>query len=160
MNARLLIPTLLLLCSAVVAEDSSHAPEKRVEPFYLITDYLPPAVYSGDPMTCCFRVENNTADAANMELIVSVQDEAGKEIKTSAEAVAAGAKSTQPVQTDLASDIGAAVEFTLRMKGKTEVIARAAIKIVRDNDAWPKTALRNGRLETPDKGQVIVPVVR
>ena len=54
-----------LAFSILAADTQPAASSARTDkkPFYLITDYLPQAIYAGDTLTACFRVENTPVRA-------------------------------------------------------------------------------------------------
>jgi hypothetical protein len=154
-----------LLPSSAFAEARSdpqppaQAPEPPPKkPFYLITDYLPPAIYDGDEITACFRVENTTGADADLELLVLIKDSDGRELSRKSLPVKATARQFATCQTALDSRAGASLSFTLNKSGNE--VASAKAMLIRDETPWPQTRVRLGRLETDPSGEAIIPVVR
>jgi hypothetical protein len=137
---------------AALAAGAEETPPKQ--DFYLIIDYLPLAVYEGDAISACFRVENTTSAAADVEVVASITDEAGKEIWRKAEKLSAPSKGFSQCQFNLDSAAGTAVSFTLSAN------AQVRLRLVRDENRWPDAQIKDGRLATEDKGELILPVVR
>jgi hypothetical protein len=155
-------PGFLLLLAAAIAPSvmsgESQPPAQKKAPFYLIADYLSPAVYEGDSLTACFRIENTTGIDSILSLAVVVLDEAGKELSRKAESIKATAKEFASCQRDVGTSQGAKVRYVL-LDG-SETVATLTARLVRDADPWPATLVRNARLETAQGGEVVVPVVR
>ena len=150
----------ILLVGAYGAEQpQTSSPSAPPREFFLIADYLPPATYLGDPITCCFRVENATGSVVELELSYSIFDRTGAQVKSAAEAIKVQPKSDAPAQFDLPSEAGASVVFTLKKKDGTEALAAQKVCLLREEDAWPRTRAKNARLETTD-GEALIPIVR
>ncbi|HYF50832.1 MAG TPA: hypothetical protein VEJ63_15565 [Planctomycetota bacterium] len=163
MNRTFLIGSCLaafLAFAARSADTPQQSSQSTAPPYFLIVDYIPPASYAGDPIACCFRIENATATEAEMELSVSVQDASGKELKAKTDNIKVPAKSDRPLQMDLESETGAKFVFSLKCKGAAEVHATTVARLIREDDAWPATTVRNGRLESGEAREIIVPVIR
>src|SRR5882724_6140306 len=79
--------------TAPPAPQSAPAPQSGTattkEPFYLITDYLPQAIYDADSVTGCFRVENTTGKEDSLDLAIKVTDDAGGTVEDVTKAVLA-----------------------------------------------------------------------
>ena len=148
------------LCRAEEPSTPNSGPQSQPapkDPFYLITDYLPLAIYDADSVTGCFRVENTTGKEATLDLVVKTEDASGKTLEEITKPVAAPISGFGQCQYTQEARTPAAVVFTLR-KG-AEKIGEARVRLVRDADAWPETKIVNGRLVAKDNGDVVVPVI-
>src|SRR5438034_8240033 len=117
------IPTLVILLAAASfacakaeekppANDTAKTPAKL--PFYLITDYLPLAIYDGDGVTGCFRVENTTGTEAKLELALTGLDAAGGTVRQVAKPVIAPVSGFASCQDSQDSHGVSSVRFTLK----------------------------------------------
>jgi hypothetical protein len=143
------------------AEDAPTAAETPTPPsFNRIVEYTPTAVYVGDSITCCFRVENATTATAELELLTQTFDADGKELRSQLKNLNLAAQKTKSIQIDLDSESGKKILFTLRRKNETEMIEQTRMCLVRDNEVWPDTAVRNTRMETHRDAEIIVLLVK
>ena len=136
---------------------SAPAKETTKEPFYLITDYLPQAIYDADSVTGCFRVENTTGKDDTLDLTIKVTDDAGgtaDEVTKPLLAPVSGFGQCQHTQ-----DIRKAASIRFVLKKGTAKYGEVNVRLIRDGMAWPETKIVNGRLVAKDNGDVIVPVV-
>src|SRR5262249_42317029 len=79
---RIPMPRLILLFTCVAtALTAAETPPPRADSF-LIVDYLPPAVYEGDGLSACFRVENASGRSATYAMTAIALDAAGKEVQS------------------------------------------------------------------------------
>jgi hypothetical protein len=158
-----LIPLLLVLATAAVhAEEqsppsASPAKEAPKEPFYLITDYLPQAIYDADSVTGCFRVENTTGKEDNLELAIKVSDASGAVVEELNKPIVAPNSGFGQCQYTQDIRKAASVHFTLK-KGATKY-GEVNVRLIRDDVPWPDTKIVNGRVVATDNGDVVVPVV-
>ena len=149
----------LLLCCVACGEESTapSAPPAPRPAFFLITDYLPIAIYDGDALSACFRIENTTDKEAALEMAVTACDDAGVEISRRVEKVKAPARGFGSFEHTLESRRAGVVKFLLQ--DATGPLAQCAMRVLREHKTWPETRVRNGRLETAE-GEILLPVVR
>lgn len=147
-----------LLMGASTAADS--APSKLAETVnaYLILDYLPPAIYEGDALSVCFRVESAGLSSAALELRGRAFDAAGKELKTIS-------KKVQPAPGEFASatldfETETAARITVELLEGTVATAAFAAVLQREDAPWPETRAAQGRLVLASNGDTLVPLVR
>lgn len=153
---------LAMIAVSAYAEETPSTPqasakEAAKEPFYLITDYLPQAIYDADSVTGCFRVENTTGKEENVDIAVKVTDESGGTVDENTKSLVA--PTTGFGQCQHTQDIrkAAGIHYTL-LKG-SQKYGYVNVRLVRDDARWPDTKIVNGRLVAADNGDVIVPVV-
>lgn len=142
----------------VRAEEKPAVAAAAKPSFYLITDYLPAAVYDGDSLTACFRVENMTGAETTLEFQQNALDENGKVLHEQTESVKIPATGFAQIQKTQDSNHCGKIQYTLR-KGQ-EAVASAAVRLLRTESAWPAAKFRDGRLEATDNGDVLVALVR
>ena len=154
----------LCLCFLRIAhaEDSiviapSTQPASRKLPFYLITDYLPPALYDGDALTACFRVENTTSAAASIEMTQSAFDEAGKAQAEQHETLLVPAAGFAQCQRTQQSSHCGKVQFSIR--NGQQSLASVGVRLLRAGEVWPATKVKDGRLYVSESDDVLVPLV-
>jgi hypothetical protein len=126
-------------------------------PLYFIIDYLPVAIYDRDGITGCFRVENSSGAEAKLDFVFTSFNEAGETLKENTQAVTAAPNGFTAFQGTLDSRMAARVTFSLR-NGK-DVLGSVALRLVRDEAAWPATVIRGGRIELAEGGDVLLPAV-
>ena len=140
--------------SIVIAPTGANTQKKSL---YLITDYLPAAIYEGDALTACFRVENTENADTSVEIIATTYDATDKSLAERKESVKGPAHSFAQCQISVDSKAGTHIRFVMKREQKVE--GQTAIRMLRDDEVWPLVSNRNGHLETVD-GQVLIPVVR
>jgi hypothetical protein len=166
-----------LAASPLAADDYPPGPMATGEaeplppkPFYLITDYLPVAIYQRDNVVGSFRVENTTGAAARLELVATAYDVSGNVVNEQTKGLAAPSSGFGQVQASQDSVGVAKVRFALREVGRPagspgEPAARptladsVTVRLLRDEDTWPQTEFRAGRLVVADTKELLVPVV-
>ena len=146
----------LVPCVLGKASETEY-PTPSKPPFYLITDYLPVAIYERDSVVGCFRVENTTGAEARLELVSTAYDEKGQTISERAQAFTAPATGFGQVQGTQGSGGCAKITFLVR-KGQ-EAVGAVTVRLLREADAWPPSLVRAGRLMTADGSEVIIPMV-
>jgi hypothetical protein len=124
----------------------------------LVTDHLPAALYEGEPLTACFRVENAAEKEARVEVRAEVLDARGEVLRRKSTAVAAVPKALTACRQDCDPSGGAAVRFVLA--GPEGELSGPALRLQRDENRWPKTAVRGGRLVEAESNEVLVVVTR
>jgi len=141
-----------LLASTIFAGDQ---PAKQ--PFYFITDYLPPAIYENDGVTGCFRAENTTAAAAKLSFSATAQDENGKTAQEYMRALESPAGAFASCQHTLDSRDVERIQFALK-NGSVELGA-VNVRILHAGRPWPPTVFRQGRLYAAEGGDALLPCV-
>jgi hypothetical protein len=160
-----LFKTVLVLIAATAcahAEDKPLSSDTKADtvktpaklPFYLITDYLPLAIYDGDGVTGCFRVENTTGAEAKLELSLTALDEKGATLRQNAKQVTAPVSGFASCQDSQDSHSVTSVRFTL--KKDAEKLGEAMVRLIRESDPWPVTKVANGRLVVAESGEILV----
>lgn len=119
-------------------------PPAEKKPFYLIVDYLPPALYAGEPLTACLRVENTTGTAADVTVRAEIFDAEGKSLKVSEEKLEARPNAFADYRKDL--DLRDAARVVLTLKTPQGDVAGPIVRLVRDADPWPEAEVKDGRL--------------
>jgi hypothetical protein len=119
-------------------------PPAEKKPFYLIVDYLPPALYSGEPLTACLRVENTTAAAADVTVRAEIFDAEGKSLKVSEEKLEAKPNAFADYRKDL--DLRDAARVAFALKTPQGDVTGPIVRLVRDADPWPDAEVKDGRL--------------
>ena len=162
MTAMRTLPLIMLLASTIVCaeEQAPPAPQSAPapkEPFYLITDYLPQAIYDVDSVTGCFRVENTTGKEDNLELAVKVSDAGGAAVEEQSKPLVAPTSGFGQCQHTQDIRQAATIRFTLK-KG-AQKFGDVNVRLIRDDVPWPDTKIVNGRVVAVDNGDVVVPVV-
>ena len=158
----------VVLTSQFVAAEQTHPPATETasqpstathkELFFLITDYLPRALYEGEALTACFRVENTTASDAEVTLRAEHFDPAGKKLYARQTPCCAKAHGYSEIRMPLTTADTARVTFTLvTAHGETN---GPAVLIFRNQQPWPVTEVRGGRLVEKDTGAVLLPVAQ
>ena len=154
------LSVIVCFAAAAIGEESAtpktSAPKKQS--IYLITDYLPSAIYDGDSITACFRVENTTGAEVALDFQVAVSDETGKSGSDQTENIKAPTTGFAQIQKTLSSTHCSKLQFTL--KQGAEVAGLVTLRLVRAEDPWPAGRFRDGRLETKDNGEIVVAVVK
>ncbi|MBI3832249.1 MAG: hypothetical protein HY291_22190 [Planctomycetes bacterium] len=141
---------------------STQPPPTEKKPFYLIVDYLPPALYAGEALTACLRVENTTGAAADVTVRAEIFDAAGKSLRVAEEKLAATPNAFAEYRKDL--DLHDAARATFTLKTPQGDVAGPVVRLVRDADPWPDAEVKDGRLVVREAGTearptVLVPVV-
>jgi len=139
---------MLLPPAARAVESTPPAPLPATQPFQLITDYLSPCLYAGEPFTACLRVENTTNAAAEAVLTVQCFDATGKSLGSTDEKLPVKAGGTADFKRELSSKDVAHVVFKLQPPAGP--VQSAEARFVRETDAWPVTELRNGWLRASE----------
>ncbi|MCW8132974.1 MAG: hypothetical protein KIS92_21685 [Planctomycetota bacterium] len=134
---------------------SEGAGDAGRKPFYLIVDYLPAALYTGERFTACLRAENATSAAAEVTVRAETFDATGKRIAANDEKLAAPAGGFGEYKKEFDLKGVARLAFTL-VTPQGEVPG-PAVALVREADPWPAAALVEGRLT--DKNAVQIPIV-
>ena len=127
---------------------------------YLITDYLPPAIYEGDGLSACFRIENTAPVKSSFEVTAKTSDAAGAELKTVVEKVSVAPGAFGSVKFEFDTKRVARIHFELKSAGESTVIAGENVALLRDDDAWPATKISNGRIVLAEGGDAAIPVVQ
>src|ERR1041384_2374531 len=156
----LLIFSILAFAFGVAAEEKPPSDPVKTpakQPFYLITAYLPLAIYDGDGVTGCFRVENTTGTEAKLELNLTALDATGTAVRNESKPVTAPVSGFASAQDSQDSHGVTTVRFTLKKDG--EKIGDAAVRLIRETDPWPATKVSNGRLIMAESGEILVPAV-
>ena len=178
-----------LAASPLAADDYPPGPMATGEaeplppkPFYLITDYLPVAIYQRDNVVGSFRVENTTGAAARLELVATAYDVSGNVVNEQTKGLAAPSSGFGQVQASQDSVGVAKVRFALRLAGSAAssgdmtrfpavrgigIVSpelppfadSVTVRLLRDEDTWPQTEFRAGRLVVADTKELLVPVV-
>ena len=151
----LLLP--LLMGASAAAESASSKLAETVDA-YLILDYLPPAIYEGDALSACFRIESAGPAKAAFELRGRVFDDAGKELKTFS-------KKVQPAPGEFASatldfETQGAARITVELFDGALATGAFAAVFQREDAPWPETRVTQGRLVLASNGDTLVPLVR
>jgi hypothetical protein len=127
---------------------------------FLITDYLPSAIYDGDGLTACFRVENTEAVVAEYELNSRLYNASGVELKLQPQKISAAPNSFASATVDIDANRVARVRFELKRSGESEPLAQGGAVLLRDSDPWPHTKILKGRIAVADSGDALVFVVQ
>ncbi|MGD0093717.1 MAG: hypothetical protein ABSE73_27725 [Planctomycetota bacterium] len=142
---------------------ADEAPPPHAKPLYLITDYLPVAIYERDNVVGSFRIENTTGAEARLDLTTTACDAAGKVVHEQVQTLAAPPSGFGQAQASQDSVGVARVKFVLHAHGPEaqapSEVAAVAVRLVRDEDPWPVTEIRAGRLVDAETKEVLVPVV-
>ncbi|MCY3021292.1 MAG: hypothetical protein NTW87_19940, partial [Planctomycetota bacterium] len=122
-----------LTCALAAAGDYPPlgAPKPPKAAFYLITDYLPVAIYDRDSIAGSFRIENTTGTEAKLEFVVTAWDGAGKVIAERTETVAAPPSGFGQCQGTQEAGECAKIEFAVR-KGQ-EKVGAVTLRQLRDD---------------------------
>ncbi len=156
-------PSFLLACS-VLSVLAAHICGEEGEPsapkpdFFLITDYLPPAIYDGDALTACFRIESTRDAETRLELVTTLFDDAGKVVSEQSEKIGAAPKAFTPCDRSVDSRRAQGARFVLMEKDVA--LASVSVRLLREHKPWPKTVVRNGRIENAENAEIVVPLVR
>lgn len=129
-------------------------------PAFLITDYLPPAIYEGDGLTACFRIENTASVKSSFEITAKTSDAAGVELKSTVEKVSVAPGAFGAVKFEFETKRVARMHFELKSAGETTVLGIENVALLRDEDAWPVTQILNGRIVLAEGGDAAIPVVQ
>lgn len=158
---RVIWAVLLAAASVSAAEDSARPAATPASvtkgPLYFIIDYLPVAIYDRDGITGCFRVENTSATEAKLDFVFTSFNDAGETLKENTQAVTATPNGFTSFQGVIDSRLAARATFSLR-QGK-DVLGSVALRLIRDEAAWPATVIRGGRIELAEGGDVLLPAV-
>lgn len=130
---------------------------KKAEPYYLIVDYLPAALYESDGLTACLRVENRTKAEAELEIAVAAYGEGNKVRYTGKEKLRVAAGKFGDFQRDNETKDVRRIVFALKQRGADAALATFTARLLRAGEAWPQTRVESGRL-LDDGGAVLVPV--
>lgn len=162
MRAILLALPMLTASFGAVAEEGSKPPEGEAPgpvrtAEYLLVDHLSAALYEGEPMTACLRVENTTSgeESVVVKAVAYGPDEAVVKEDQRKVTVPAGGQAACRFDLDLRGV--RAVRFSA-IAGSGE-LPGPAVRILRDDDPWPGTSAVDGRLTDDGSGQVLLPVV-
>lgn len=146
--------------SFAVCGAESAAPIGAHSTVYLITDYLPPAIYEGDGLTACFRIENTASVKSAFEVTAKASDAAGAELKAVVEKVIVAPGAFGTVKFEFETKRVARIHFELKSAGEPSVIAVENVALLRDEDRWPATQILNGRIVLAEGGDAAIPVVQ
>ncbi|MEI6234537.1 MAG: hypothetical protein WCT04_15900 [Planctomycetota bacterium] len=149
---------LLLVTFAAFAAESEPAIGPRASTFF-ITDYLPSAIYEGDTLSACFRVENVQSTKSTSIVSATSFDSTGAELKILDEKLGVASGAFAPVKFEFNAKRVARIRFDLKSIGEPSALASVAVILVRDTDAWPATRIINGRFVTVDSSSIVIPVV-
>lgn len=130
---------------------------EKTEPYYLIVDYLPAALYESDGLTACLRVENRTKAEAELEIAVTACGEGNKVRYTGKEKLRVAGGKFGDFQRDNDTKDVRRIVFTLRQRGAEPVLGSVTARLLRSDEPWPRTRVESGRLLDAD-GAVLVPV--
>ncbi len=150
---------LCALCFALIGEEAATTPGARAT-VYLITDYIPPAIYEGDGLSACFRIENTAPVKSSFEVTAKTSDSAGVELKSVVEKVSVAPGAFGSVKFEFETKRVARIHFELKSAGESTVIAGENVALLRDDDAWPATKISNGRIVLAEGGDAAIPVVQ
>ena len=131
------------------------APEVQKR-FYVLVDYLPAALYEGEPLTACLRIENTTSKDAEVAVLAESLDRNQKVVRSSVEKILVKTCAFGSYQKDLALREVASVRFTLQTPQGDQ--AGPVVRLLQEQDPWPGFVVRNGRLTAAAGGAVLVPV--
>jgi hypothetical protein len=151
------VALLALALSAFCEESAGIAPTAAA---FFVVDYLPPAIYEGDALAACFRIENASLGKASFDVTASAVDSELKEIKALTEKVTLAPGAFAPVKFEFDSKRVARITFILKFSGDPKVIADAHLNFLRDHEPWAETSVENGRLMLADGRGVVIPVVQ
>ncbi len=154
---------LLWICSVTCAAWSAEevaATNGAGASAFLIVDYIPPAIYEGDGLSVCLRIENVFAANNAFEVSAKAFTAAGEKAKDTSENATLKRGAFGAVKLEFDARRVAKIELELRHAGQPSALGAQAIVLVRDDDVWPKTKFVNGRLVHADSGAIVLPVVQ
>ena len=125
---------------------------------FLITDYLPPAIYEGDSISANFRIENAYSNKREFEITAKASDDTGAELKSLIQKVSVAPKTVEALKFEFESKRVARIRFEMKESNSAAPLADLALILIRDVDAWPTSQVTNGRLMNAD-GAIMIPVV-
>jgi len=155
-SPRVLLAGVILLRASAGESTEYPAPSKQPV-LYVITDYLPYAVYDRDNIVGCFRVENTTKTEAKLELVATAYDDKGQVVKQQTQALTAPAGGFGQAQGSQEAPGCTTIQFAIR-KG-ADTVGSTTVRLLRQDEAWPATQIRGGRLAIAATGEVLIPVV-
>jgi hypothetical protein len=134
-----------LICALACAENTSKpAAAVKAQPFHLIADYLPAAIYEDDAFSASFRIENTTSRLAELDSSLSIRDKTGKELSRENGKLSVPANGFASWRPNCVPGAGQMLIFELR-DGENAVGSLRA-RLVRENDPLPPTRILDGRL--------------
>lgn len=154
--AHICVGLLALAFSAFCAESASNGTPAA----FFVVDYLPPALYEGDALAACFRIENSDSKKVSFDVTARAVDAEKKEIKVLTEKVDAAPHAFAPAKFEFDSKRVASITFTLTIAGDTKALAEHAVALLRDEDPWTATSVENSRLVLAEGRCVAIPVVQ
>jgi hypothetical protein len=141
------------------AEAKAEAEEKAGAraSLYLLVDHLSPALYEGEPLTACLRVENTTEKEADVEVRMEVLGAGAKVLKEDSRKVKVAVRGQASCRFDVNLSEVQAVRFSMRASdGETK---GPCVSVLRSGDPWPGTKVEDGLLTDAASRQVLLPVV-
>jgi len=140
-------------------EDPGRAnPSGGQDGLALMVDYLPQALFEGEPLTLCLRGENTNDQAAAAEVSFSVIGADGKALREGAENLALAGQGFAPWRKDFELAGVRNLRASLKRDGKEYAALR--VRVLHDSDAWPKTEVRGGRLVEAETGDLLTVATR
>jgi hypothetical protein len=124
----------------------------------VLVDFISAALYEGEPLTVCLRVENLTGAEAECEVRAEVLGAEGKVLRADTAKLKAAAGGFGHHQKN--HDLSGARSLRLTVKTPLGELPGAEVQVGRENDPWPETKARGGRLTVAATGAVLVPVAR
>lgn len=107
----------------------------------MIVDYLPLAVWDGEPVSLCLRLENTRKEPASVTLTVNVLDSGDGSLKEVSEKIELPAGGLVPWRRDFQSPGAEKIKATLKSPdGETTL----NVKFIREKTPWPSDAQFKG----------------
>ena len=124
--------------SPVSAPSASEKPDSsKPSPYVMILDYLPLALWDGEPISLCLRLENTLKQPGSVSLTVQVLDDADRPLKEVTETVELPASGLVPWRRDFQSPGVEKLKATLKSaEGETTL----NVRFIREKTPWPVDA--------------------
>jgi hypothetical protein len=166
-----LLACAVLLCSRARPEEPRPTPSppatasgadkdapKAQGSFYLLTDYIPPALYEGEPLTACLRVENLTGKPEELELRAEMRDAAGQVMRVERSKVFSPASGFAPHQGDY--DLAGVRSVRFVLGTPVGEAGGPEVRVLREDEPWPATRTFRSQLLEAASSAVLLPTVR
>ena len=151
----------LFVCLACVGEEPTTPPTSPAgdrAPFYVLVDYLPQALYEGEPLTACFRIENLTGREAEVTLRCESRDGTGRLLRADEQKLTAAAGAVSAYRKD--HDLAGARRLRFSLRTALGEFPGPEVRALSEEEPWPETRADKGFLAEAASGAVLAPILR